>query len=258
MKFAVIGVGKMGSWVAEQLALSGDVVVYDKDPQVQTRFPRLSSAAELKDQDVDFLVNAVSLSHTIEVFEQVLPYLKPEAVIADIASVKKGLPEFYAKSGRQFVSVHPMFGPTFARLDSVQEENAIIIRDSTFEAKSVFVEMFAKLGVKVFEFSFSEHDKMMAYSLTTPFVATLVFASCVDDTAVPGTTFARHKKIAEGLLREDPQLLSEILFNPASLHQLETVTAKLEFLKHVIKARDETEVGKLVARLRGNLGISES
>lgn len=255
MKIAVIGIGKMGSWVAEQLALSGDVVVYDHDARVETRFPRVQTLQELKEINPELVVNAVSLQHTVQVFEELLPFLNPATILADIASVKTGLPEFYAKAGNPFVSVHPMFGPTFARLDSIQEENAIIVRDSSSEAKPIFVEIFARLGVKVFEFSFAEHDKMMAYSLTTPFVATLMFALCVDETSVPGTTFARHKKIADGLLREDTQLLSEILFNPASLHQLETITAKLEFIKHVIKARDEGEVAKLVDRLRSNIGI---
>lgn len=255
MKIAVIGIGKMGSWIAEQLALSGDVVVYDSDPKIETRFPRLQSLSELQSVAPDLVVNAVSLQHTIAVFEQIIPMLKPDTIIADIASVKTGIPELYAKANLPFVSIHPMFGPTFARLDSIQEENAIIIRDSTSAAKAIFVELFAKLGVRVYEFSFAEHDKMMAYSLTTPFVATLMFALCVDETAVPGTTFAKHKKIAEGLLKEDPQLLSEILFNPASIHQIETVTAKLEFLKHVIKARDQGEVSKLIDRLRSNIGI---
>lgn len=255
MKIAIVGIGKMGSWVAEQLALSGDIVVYDSDPKVETRFPRIDSLKDLKEIKPDLVVNAVSLQQTIPVFEELLSYIPSTTILSDIASVKTGLPEFYAKAGNSFVSVHPMFGPTFARLDSIQEENAIIVRDSSVEAKSIFVELFARLGVRVFEFSFAEHDKMMAYSLTTPFIATLMFALCVDEVSVPGTTFARHKKIAEGLLKEDTKLLSEILFNPASLHQLETITAKLEFIKHVIKARDEGEVTKLVERLRENIGI---
>lgn len=255
MKVAVVGIGKMGSWVAEQLALQGDVSVFEINPKVETRFKRLGALSDLKGLQPDVIVNAVTLQQTIPVFEEILQYAPANAVLADIASVKTGLPEFYAKANRPFVSVHPMFGPTFARLDSIQEENAIIVRDSSSEAKSIFVELFAKLGVKVFEFSFAEHDNMMAYSLTTPFVATLVFASCVNDTSVPGTTFARHKKIAEGLLQEDPHLLAEILFNPASLHQLETVTSKLEFLKHVVKAKDQTEVAKFIERLKANVGL---
>ena len=95
---------------------------------------------------------------------------------------------------------------------------------------------------------------MMAYSLTTPFISSLVFASCVDKTAVPGTTFANHMRIAKGLLSEDDKLLSEVLFNPYSVQQIEKITAKLEFLKHVIKARESGEASRLFGKLRENLG----
>ncbi len=60
--------------------------------------------------------------------------------------------------------------------------------------------------------------------------------------------------MAGKLLGEDDGLLAEILFNPHSLAQLEKVTRKLEFLKHVIAARDEEEARRIFARLRENLG----
>lgn len=59
----------------------------------------------------------------------VMPYIGKECILADIASVKTGLPEFYAECGHPFVSTHPMFGPTFASLSNLQDENAIIISE---------------------------------------------------------------------------------------------------------------------------------
>jgi prephenate dehydrogenase len=255
MKIAVIGVGKMGSWFANQLAPLHDILVYDQDSSKSDGLPTLKSLSDLNAWGPDLLLNCVPLSQTLSVFEDVAKIVPVSTTLCDVASVKTGLPEFYAFQKNPFLSLHPMFGPTFADLDSLREENAIIIRDSFSSAKSIFLELFAKLGVRVFEFSFAEHDKMMAYSLTTPFVASLMFALCVDETAVPGTTFAKHKKIAEGLLKEDSHLLGEILFNPSSIHQIDAVTSKLEFLKHVIKARDQQEIDKLVGRLKTNLGL---
>lgn len=49
------------------------------------------------------------------------------------------------------------------------------------------------------------------------------------------------------------ELLSEILFNPHSLPQVERVTNKLEFLKHIIQARDVEEARHFFNKLRGNL-----
>ena len=73
------------------------------------------------------------------------------------------------------------------------------------------------------------------------------------NTTVPGTTFKRHLTIAKGLLSEDDHLLAEILFNEYTLEQLERVTSRLEFLKHVIKARDYDEVRRFFAQLRENI-----
>jgi len=64
----------------------------------------------------------------------------------------------------------------------------------------------------------------------------------------PGPTFADP-----AALGEDDGLLAEILFNPHSLPQLEKITQKLEFLKHIIAARDDEEARRLFARLRDNL-----
>ena len=60
-------------------------------------------------------------------------------------------------------------------------------------------------------------------------------------------------ELAKGILAEDDSLLSEILFNPESIKQLETITSNLEYLKHIILARDYEEAGKFFDRLRGNI-----
>ena len=110
--------------------------------------------------------------------------------------------------------------------------------------------------MNIFECSFEEHDRTIAYSLTLPFASSLVFAACMDTSAVPGSTFKKHRDIARGLLSEDNFLLSEILFNPYSLNQLEKVAGRLEFLKHVIREKDEEEAHKFFQRLRENIGGS--
>jgi len=146
-----------------------------------------------------------------------------------------------------------MFGPTFANMDSLREENAIIIKGSDQEGANFFMKFFASLGLRIFEYTFEEHDQMMAYSLTTPFVSSLVFAGCMEKTIVPGATFARHRKIATGLLDEDDQLLTEILFNPNSVSQIDKITGRLEYLKHIIMGKDREEMKKYLDNLRKNM-----
>ena len=107
--------------------------------------------------------------------------------------------------------------------------------------------------MNIYEYTFNEHDEIIAYSLSTPFTSSLVFAACMKKTDAPGTTFKKHMEIAKGLLSEDDFLISEILFNPHTLKQIESINSQLSYLTHIIKARDSEEMEKLLKRLRGNI-----
>ena len=257
MKIAVIGAGNMGRWFARELAKDGnELAVFDLDPK---KTKHLAGIGVLKDLSVlesfapDLLLNAVSIQHTVKAFESCTPYLPDHCVLVDVASVKGELPKFYQDGHFRYASLHPMFGPTFANVDDLKEENAILITESDPNIKQFFRNFFDSRGLHLTEFSFKAHDHMTAYSLSLPFASTLVFAACMKNTAVPGTTFKRHLKIAKGLLSEDDHLLTEILFNGFSLEQLEQVTSRLEFLKHVIRDRDYEEACRFFDTLRHNI-----
>lgn len=257
MKIAVIGVGHMGRWFARELASDGnDVAVFDIKPEVVKSVDGirvLDDLSALRDFAPDVLLNAVSIRQTAAAFATCEHYLPDYCVLVDVTSVKGNLPKYYQQGKFRYASLHPMFGPTFANVNDLREENVILISESDPNAKEFFKGFFSRRSVNIFEFSFKKHDQMIAYSLTLPFVSTLVFASCMNNTAVPGTTFKRHLTIAKGLLSEDDHLLAEILFNEYSVAQLENVTARLEFLKHVIKSRDDEEMRRFFKKLRENI-----
>ncbi len=256
MKILILGMGHLGSWLARELCKQNEVVVFDREPgkagslEGIAVIPEISEIASFRPA---LLINAVSLQSTVTAFEGVAPYLPRECVISDVASVKTGIPDYYRKTGVRFVSIHPMFGPTFANMNSLREENVIIISDSDPEGARFFKDFFLNLGLNIFEYSFQEHDRMMAYSLALPFVSSMVFAGCVDAKAVPGTTFRKHMNIAKGLLSEDDNLLTEVLFSPYSIEEVEKVTARLELLKHIIRQKDYEEAESFFKRLRKNL-----
>ena len=126
-----MGAGKMGSFFIDLLSFDHEVAVFERDPK-RMRFTyncqRFTSFEEIKEFKPELLINAVTLKYTIPVFEEVIPYLPKECIISDIASVKTDLKDFYEKTGMRYVSTHPMFGPTFANLQQLSEENAINFR----------------------------------------------------------------------------------------------------------------------------------
>lgn len=255
-KIAVIGMGAMGKWFARELAKSHQVAVYDHNPK---RIEKSAPLKKLRDLEAlaafqpQLLLNTVSIQNTIGVFRKAAPYLPASCILADITSVKGGLFEYYQSCAFPFVSFHPMFGPRFANMKRIKDESIIFIRESNARAVSFFKQFARRYNLRIWDLGFIEHDEMMAYSLSLPFAATIAFSACIKGREVPGTTFSRHLQIARKLLLEDDSLLTEILFNPYSLKRLETICMNMEFLKHVIRARDRDEIATLLARLRRNI-----
>lgn len=246
----------MGSFFSDLLSFDHEVAVYDIDPQ-RLRYTfnalRFSSLDEIRDFEPELVINAATVKYTIPAFEQVLPYLPANCIISDIASVKTGLPEFYAQCGHPFVSTHPMFGPTFASLSNLSNENAIIITESSHLGKTFFRDLYNSLHLHIEEYSFEEHDTTIAYSLSIPFASTLVFGSIMKHQDAPGTTFKRHLAIAQGLMSEDDFLLSEILFNPNTPAQLKQIQAKLDELRQIVERRDSAAMKNFLEEVRHNI-----
>ena len=246
----------MGSWLVESLCLDYEVGVYDKvKSKLKYLFNshRLLSFEEIQKFDPEMVINAVSLQFTIQAFEEILPYISNECILADITSVKTPVRDFYLNSGRKFVSTHPMFGPTFANIKELKDQCAIIIEQSDEEGKTFFRNFYQSFGIRIFEYTFINHDKTIAYSLSVPFASSMVFAACMKQQEAPGTTFKKHLEIAKGLLSEDDYLLAEILFSPYTFDQLDSISNKMEQLKKIIKNKDSEEMKIFLSELRKNI-----
>lgn len=257
MKILILGAGKMGSFFADVLSFDHETAVYETDPK-RMRFLyntlRFTDVEEIREFCPDLVINCVTLKYTLDVFRQIIPYLpKDHCIISDIASVKTGLKTFYEESGMHYVSTHPMFGPTFANLGALSNENAIVISEGDYLGRVFFLDLYRKLGLNVHEYTFEEHDEAMAYSLSVPFVSTFVFSAVMKQQDAPGTTFKRHLKIAKGVLSEDDTLLREILFNPRTKAHVEGIRSELKDLIQIIDSRDEEAFKKYLTRIRKNI-----
>ena len=256
MKILILGAGKMGTFLTDVLCLDHEVALYDTDAK-KLRFVfntlRLTKPEEIQEFEPELMINCVTLKYTIEAFNSVLPLIPKSCIISDIASVKTDLQEYYEKSGFRYVSTHPMFGPTFATLDNLSTQSAIIISESDHMGKAFFKDLYHSLHLNIFEYTFEEHDETIAYSLSIPFASTLVFASVMKPQEAPGTTFKRHMDIAKGLLSEDDYLLSEILFNPNTPKQVENIRRELASLLDIIEHKDSERMQAFLRKVRKNI-----
>lgn len=253
MRILILGAGKMGSFFTDVLSFTHETAVYDVDPR-RLRFVyntfRFTTLDEIAEFRPELVINAATVKYTLDAFRQVLPLLPSDCIISDIASVKTGLKEFYSTCGFRYVSSHPMFGPTFASLSNLSTENAIIISEGDHLGKIFFKDLYQTLHLNIFEYTFEEHDETMAYSLSIPFVSTLVFTSVMKHQEAPGTTFKKHLAIARGLLSEDDFLLQEILFNPRTPGQVENIRQELRGLIDIISRRDAVALKQFLTEAR--------
>ena len=256
MRILVLGAGKMGSFFLDLLSFDHETAVYEKNAQ-RLRFTyntlRFTTLEEIAEFKPELVINAATVKYTLAAFDEVIPYLPDDCIISDIASVKTGLKEFYSNCGHRYVSTHPMFGPTFANLNQLSQENAIIINEGDYMGRIFFKDLYQKLGLNIYEYSFEEHDRTVAYSLSIPFVSTFVFAAVMKHQDAPGTTFKRHLNIAKGVLSEDDFLLQEILFNPYTSGQVEKIRTELKELLDIIDRKDAVGMKTYLNKIRNNV-----
>ena len=107
MRILILGAGKMGSFFVDLLSFEHEVAVYDVDPK-RLRFmyntQRFTRLEEIDAFNPEFLINAVSLNYTLDVFKAVTPHLSPDCILSDIASVKTNLKDYYDSCGFRYVS----------------------------------------------------------------------------------------------------------------------------------------------------------
>lgn len=246
----------MGSFFADTLSFDHNVAVLEPNPK-RLRYTynveRFTNPEQAREFMPELVINAATVKYTIDAFRQILPYLPDKCILSDIASVKTGLPEFYESCGHPFVSSHPMFGPTFASLSNLANENAIVIKEGDHLGRIFFLDLYRRLHLHIEEYTFAEHDRTVAYSLSIPFASTLAFGAVMKHQDAPGTTFKRHLAIAHGLMSEDDFLLTEILFNPHTGRHLDDIIANLQELRAIIADRDADRMRKFIDRVRNNL-----
>ena len=182
-----------------------------------------------------------------------MPYLQPYCIISDIASVKTHLKKNFTKhvASRMFLPTRclvrhsPIWDNWRKKIRSLSRRGS--------SGKIFFKDIYSSLRLHICEYTFEEHDKVVAYSLGIPFASTMVFAATMKHQDAPGTTFKRHMKIARGLLSEDDYLLTEILFNPRTPHQIARIQEELDILQEIIKNKDSEKMKEYLTKIRKNI-----
>lgn len=247
----------MGSWLWSLLGREYEVVVYETDIEIcrsAPEVPFLTKTDDILRFRPDLLLNCVSITSTISVFTEMVSLLPQGCMLADIASVKGELKEYYINSGRRFVSLHPMFGPTFSDMNSPGGRNAYIISESDSEGKAFFKNCFENHGIVIREVSFTEHDKLMASILSVPVLTALVFSSAATEKTIAGTTYDLFLGISGKVMNESSELLLMILKNSDTKDKIAMMTQTLSDIAEIAEGASEPEFRRLIRSLHDQSG----
>lgn len=109
----------------------------------------------------DLVVVCVPIDKTIEVLEQLRPYLTEQMILADLTSVKaQPLAKMLEIHRGAVIGLHPMFGPDIASM----AKQVIACCDGRFEERYQWLlAQFQLWGAKVEKIDANEHDNSMTY-----------------------------------------------------------------------------------------------
>ncbi|HLD01707.1 MAG TPA: prephenate dehydrogenase/arogenate dehydrogenase family protein [Patescibacteria group bacterium] len=168
---AIIGFGRFGSLlVSVLLKESKSKLIVISSKKVALVHKNLVVGSMNRVQDADVIIPCVPISSFETVIKQMAKFVKKEAIVIDVCSVKT-LPVDIMKTNlpitTQIVASHPMFGPDSYRIKKTLHGLRLVIcnisaKNNTYQQLRSF---FQSLGLVTIELSPKNHDKLMAFSL---------------------------------------------------------------------------------------------
>lgn len=200
----IVGFGQMGKIFFEIFSKRFTVLIFDK-----TKGRKIGQRVA----SCDMVIFCVPISDLEQAFRDTVEFVKKQAVIMDIASVKekpaKCMFQIFTKE-TALIGTHPMFGPH--SLKESQRKNVVfcpvrISKQKLHEAKRVFI----SVGFKIFVMSAKKHDLAMAKSQ----LLTHLFGQITKNLHIRNITFAppSFKLMLKAFQMADPnpQLLKEMI-----------------------------------------------
>ena len=195
MKIGIVGLGLIGGSLAIAFKKAGLSVIGTsrKASTCQTALDRHivdqagTDLSLLKDADVVFLCTPID--YIIDTAKAVIPHLKPDAVLTDVASVKGSIVEAITPLWKNFVGGHPMAGTAEQGIDAVVEGlfiDAPYVLTPTEKTPQQAIDTLNRL-IKILNSRYYScapdvHDQSVAWISHLPvYVSSSLISACIDE-----------------------------------------------------------------------------
>jgi prephenate dehydrogenase len=146
------GNGRMGRWFGELFREAGmNTIVSDLEDS-----PFLEESVTSS----DVVLLAVPVTAIENVMRSIGPFIRPDALLMDISSIKGNPIDFMLKySQSEVIGTHPLFGPSAV---SLLDQVVFVCPSRTERWIKPFRDFLEELGAKITEITPDGHDKLMA------------------------------------------------------------------------------------------------
>lgn len=230
------GRGQMGRIFAQ--ALAGDFTIDVLDVGDQPQRESLLAGADL-------VVVTVPMALTVEVVTALRGKLKPDALLADLTSVKSApMQAMLAAHAGPVVGLHPMFGPGVSTLAG---QSIVVCPGRAPEAAAPLLGALRRLGARLVECSAAEHDHMMTVVQAVRHFVTFSLGSFLAEEQVDVTrsldfaspVYRLEIDMVSRLLAQDAQLYVDIMLaTPERRAMIQRLAAHYQELAALVAAED--------------------
>jgi len=203
-------------------------------------------------ENADMVMISIPINSTPDMIRKVGPFLKKNALIFDITSLKyaviNALTEIKNKFPINCISLHPMFGPGISDMKNyVMMLLKVGGTDQYEEVINELLELFRSDGLIITETLPEVHDKRVALTLGVPHMFNILFLNLLKSsneslnelTKFTGTTFLLQKVFAESIIQREMEMFGEIqMENQEFLKILELFESLLHKYKKIIEEKN--------------------
>lgn len=209
-------------------------------------------------QQSDIVFISVPINFTTSTINQILPFLKKDSLLVDLASLKSESMEAMSKSKTAYLGIHPLFGPLITSL-----EGQVIVFSKGKDNKWVkfLKDYFENKKSKVILIDAKTHDKQMALiqglvhltNITLALTLTNSKTKLSKELSTP--VFRLQQLVMARIFGQPSELYENILMeNPLFIEVLDELNKNLSNLTKIIKDKDRSKFNNLYTKTQQILG----
>ncbi len=238
------GTGRMGQWLKRFFeGASYQVLISGRKTELSSK--ELASLC-------DVVVISVPIKDTVNVIKEVGPYVRPDALMMDITSIKKGPVEaMLAYSRSEVIGTHPLFGP---KTPSIKGQTVVICPARTKIWLPWLKELLLSHKARVTISTPEKHDEMMSIVQGLSYFFIIAIGLAVKESPFNlsefldhGTPFFRMILRKIHFIQQNPEMFATIQFN--SYDKISRSLEILDGLKKIVEDHNYQKFYQVLQRL---------